>query len=140
MNDQETCRRVWPEWKVPLVSHGLPYYEACAKHAKELKVSHVYIVVSKSLAGSGDHLQNLTMAVGENNIAGIREGMKPHTMYSEVIEIAKDLKELRVDCLITLGGGSLIDGGKGAILVRFCVLSGCKQCFNCNNPRLSQMM
>ena len=43
--------------------------------------------------------------------------MKLNSLYSEVIEIARELQRLRVDCLVTVGGGSLIDGGKAAMLV-----------------------
>ena len=116
MDEQETYRRVWPEYDVPLVSYGLSYYEACAKHVKDLGASRVYIVVSKSLTRNGDYLQRLKTAIGEENIVNVRVGMKHHSMYSEVIEVAKEVQKLRVDCLITLGGGSLIDAGKGAIL------------------------
>ena len=46
-------------------------------------------------------------------------GMKPQTTYSEVMEIAKDLDRLDSECMAVLGGGSLIDGGKDAMLVSF---------------------
>ena len=42
--------------------------------------------------------------------------MKPNSMYSEVLEVTRELEALKADCLITFGGGSLIDAGKGAIL------------------------
>jgi len=120
--------RVWPEWELPVVSHGLPYPEACAKHVSEgFGSSRVYIIVSKSLAVRGDYLQRLRRAIGEQNIAGVRMGMRPHTMYTEVIEIAKDLDRVDSDCMIVLGGGSLIDGGKGAILVSLDMNDRCKQ-------------
>ena len=118
MEEQEICRRVWPEWELPLISHGLSYSDACARHVKEeFGASQVYIIVSKSLTYSSDHLQRLKNAIGEANIAYVRVGMKPHSMYSEVLEIASDLRKLEADCLVTLGGGSIIDGAKGAILV-----------------------
>ena len=113
-------RRVWPEWELPLVSRDLPFPDACAEYVtQDLGASRVYIIISKSLAGKGDYLQRLRSAIGEANIIGVRMRMKPHTMYSEVIEIAKDLDRLDSDCMVVLGGGSLIDGGKGAILVSF---------------------
>ena len=121
MIEQETCRRVWPEWELPFVSYGLAYPAACAKHVKDLKASRVYIVVSSSLARNSDNLQRLESALGEGKIAGVRVGMKPHTLYSEVIEIANELRQKEVDCLITLGGGSLINSEKGALLVSLCL-------------------
>ena len=124
MNEQEIYRRVWPEGELPLVSHGLPYPEACAKHVRQdLGANNVYIVASKSLSSSGDHLQGLKISIGEENIGGIRSGMRPHSMYKEVLEVMADLQRLKADCIITLGGGSIIDGAKGAILVSlYCII------------------
>ena len=39
--------------------------------------------------------------------------MQPHTLYSEVLFVASEVKASGADCIITLGGGSLIDGAKG---------------------------
>lgn len=38
--------------------------------------------------------------------------MTPHTLMSEVLEIVEDCRNLSVDCIVTLGGGSLSDGAK----------------------------
>lgn len=38
--------------------------------------------------------------------------MKPHTKWSEIAEIAREVKTLQADMIITLGGGSLTDGAK----------------------------
>ena len=43
--------------------------------------------------------------------------MKPHTPYSEVLEIVEDVKKTGADCILTLGGGSLIDGAKAVAFV-----------------------
>ena len=75
INEQETCRRAWPEWEFHLVSCGLPCPRACAKHVKrDLQASRVYIIVSKPLSGTGDYLQRLRKAVGEENTTGVRIG------------------------------------------------------------------
>ena len=41
--------------------------------------------------------------------------MQPHTLYSEVLAVASAVKASGADCVITLGGGSLIDGAKGIV-------------------------
>lgn len=118
MSDREVHRRAWPEYELPFVSYGLPYHEACAKHVKDdLNAHRIYLIVSSSLAESGDYVERCVEAIGAASIAGIRRGMRPHSMYSEVLEVKEDLEALQADCLVTLGGGSIIDGAKGAILV-----------------------
>jgi alcohol dehydrogenase class IV len=41
--------------------------------------------------------------------------MQPHTLYSEVLAVASEVKNSGADSIITLGGGSLIDGAKGIV-------------------------
>lgn len=97
----------------PDLSSGLPYYEACAKHVKEtFHASRVYIVASKSLASSTDRLDKLVDAVGKDRIAGVRKGITPHTPWSEILQITKECREADVDCVVTLGAGSITDGCK----------------------------
>lgn len=96
----------------PHISHGLPFQEACAKHVRDtFKASRVYIVASASLSNNTDHVRKLQDALGDR-LAGIRIGMRPHTYWSEVLEIAAAAKEAKADLLITLGAGSLTDGAK----------------------------
>jgi alcohol dehydrogenase class IV len=59
----------------------------------------------------------LESALGEDRVAGVRKGMIPHTLYSELLTITKDIKNSGADCIVTLGGGSLIDGAKGMVFV-----------------------
>lgn len=100
------------------MSWGLPFPEACAKHMSDtLRVSKAYIIVSGSLSRNTDALQRLESALGEDMVAGVWRGMTPHTLYSELLTITKDVKKSGADCIVTLGGGSLIDGAKGMIFV-----------------------
>ena len=43
--------------------------------------------------------------------------MKPHTLWSEVLEVTQDALEKDADLLITLGAGSLTDAAKIVVLV-----------------------
>ncbi|KAI1314191.1 hypothetical protein F5Y03DRAFT_336372 [Xylaria venustula] len=95
-----------------LVSHGLPYEQACKKHVDGfLNASRVYIIASKSLSQQTRCLAKLEAALGEKH-AGTWIGVKSHSPYDDLVEILQDVKAKRADCLVTLGGGSLTDGAK----------------------------
>ena len=103
----------------PGLSSGLPYYESCAKHIKEtFHASKVYIVASKSLSSNTDKLEKLVSAIGKDNVAGVKKGITPHTPWSEILQITKECKEAGVDCVVTLGAGSITDGCKLVVMVR----------------------
>lgn len=97
----------------------------------------MYVLVSRSLAGSSDYLQALEDAISEANIARVRVGMKPYSMYSDVLEITSDLRKLEADGLATFGGGSILDGAQGAILVS---LSGNARCRNCGGDNCREAL
>ena len=57
------------------------------------------------------------MEVENVQVVGKRIGMTSHTMWSEVIEVVKDVRRVRADLLLTLGAGSLTDAAKVVTLV-----------------------
>ena len=106
----------------PHVSHGLSYYEACAKHiAETFGVSRVWILASGSLARNTDHLPRLHAAIdgrlGDHTVVGITRGVKPHSYYSDILRIAKEARVWNAKLIVTLGGGSLTDAAKLVTLV-----------------------
>lgn len=102
----------------PDLSSGLPYYEACSKHIRDtFHASKIYIVASKSLSSNTDKLDKLISAIGKDRVAGVRKGITPHTPWSEVLQITKECREAGVDCVATLGAGSITDGCKLVVLV-----------------------
>ena len=104
----------------PDLSYGLPYYESCTKHINNtFHASKVYIVASKSLSSSTDKLDKLISAIGNDKVVGLKKGITPHTPWSEILEITKECQEKDVDCLVTLGAGSITDGCKLVVLVNF---------------------
>ncbi|TVY84484.1 Dehydrogenase [Lachnellula suecica] len=108
--------RVNPAKAFPIVSWGLPFSEACATHLSDtLHASKAYIIVSGSLSRDTDALQRLESALGKERVAGVWKGITPHTLYSELLTITKDVKKSGADCIVTLGGGSIIDGAKGMV-------------------------
>lgn len=106
----------------PYISYGLPYTEACSKHVSEtFKCGRLYIIASGTLSRETDRLDRLLAALKEKGveIVGVKKGMRPHTPWSQIIEIANEARAEKADCIVTLGAGSLTDGAKIVVLVCF---------------------
>lgn len=119
-NQKEVLRSAFPdihedERPYTMVSYGLPFEQACRKHVDGfLNVQKVYIIASKSLAQQTNNLKKLEDALGPKH-AGSWLGIPAHTPYESLIPIINDMRAKKVDCLVTLGGGSLADGAKTII-------------------------
>lgn len=116
----ETYRRVFsnlPDLEnPPFLSYGRPHYEACAHHVETtFDGKRAYIIASTSLSKHTDEVDKLKNALGDRMV-GLRIGIAPHTPWDEVVEATKHALEKRADCLITIGGGSLIDAAKAMLL------------------------
>ena len=111
MGSLETFTPAFPDIPKPMISHGLPYTEACQIRAEDLGVSRVYIIASGTLSRTTNRLKQLQQALGDK-VVGIRMGMTSHTLLNEVLEVLQEVNDTKADCLITLGGGSLSDAAK----------------------------
>ncbi|KAH8645767.1 hypothetical protein BX600DRAFT_534203 [Xylariales sp. PMI_506] len=113
MSTQEVIERMNPAKPLPIITYNTPYYQALAKHLTEtLHRERPFIIISGSLSKNTDAVQRLTDSIGKDRIAGFQVGMKPHTFYSEVLQIMKKITDTGADSIITVGGGSLVDGAK----------------------------
>jgi alcohol dehydrogenase class IV len=101
----------------PHLSYNLPFDKACAKHVEgTFNAERVYILASGSLCRNTKYVEQLRKALG-SRVAGLREGMTPHTLWNEVLEVADDCRRLGADLIVTIGGGSLTDAAKIVTLV-----------------------
>lgn len=117
---QETVERFDPSQDFPIITYGLPYPEALAQQlSNTLHCSRPFIIVSDSLTKETDALARLNTSLNSDHVklAGTRVGMRPHTYYSEVLEVAREVKNSGADCVVTVGGGSLTDAAKAIVLV-----------------------
>jgi alcohol dehydrogenase class IV len=97
---------------IPYLSFGNKYPSDCADHVENtVGASRVYIIASKSLATNTDALERLQKTLGDK-VVGTRIGMTPHTLWSEILDIVNTVRPLNVDCIVTLGAGSITDGSK----------------------------
>ena len=118
----ETYRLAFPtvpdQENPPYVSYGVPFDEACAHHvANTFNAKRAYIIASSSLTRDTNELEKLEDALRKaGRLAGAWIGIKPHTPWDEVAMATVAAKQKEADCLITLGGGSLVDGAKAMLL------------------------
>lgn len=117
---QETVERFNPTQEFPIITYGLPYPEALARQlTTTLQCSRPFIIISKSLSQKTDALERLNTSLknGDVKVTGIHVGMRSHTYYSEVLDVAGKVKAAEADSVVTIGGGSLTDAAKAIVLV-----------------------
>lgn len=96
----------------PLLSYGLRFSESVLKHADStFHASRIYVIFSASLVKNTTYPDELKRTLG-NKVAGVRVGMKPHSHWSEILQVVADVKKCDADLIVTLGAGSLTDAAK----------------------------
>ncbi|KAL4872329.1 hypothetical protein BDV12DRAFT_210842 [Aspergillus spectabilis] len=111
----ETIRSAFADRPSPILSYGIPFPEAAARHVIDtFQARRVYVMCSRSLAQKTNNLDQLGRAMEKLNISivGRRIGMKSHTLWSEVLEITTEARACEADLFLTIGGGTLTDGAK----------------------------
>lgn len=73
------------------------------------------VVCGRSVA-TGPILPAVQAALG-SLFAGVYDAVPAHTPYTSVQEAARKVQELGADCVVSVGGGSAIDAGKGVVLL-----------------------
>ncbi|KAI0123909.1 putative Fe-containing alcohol dehydrogenase [Xylariales sp. AK1849] len=117
----ETFRPAFPGRSNPAISYGIPFTSSLIKHAEDdLQASRIYLICSSSLSRNTDYLSDLQSKLGPK-LAGVHIGMKPHTHWSEILEIVSDARSCNADLLVTLGAGSLTDAAK---VISFALANG----------------
>lgn len=80
-----------------------------------LGVKRAFVICGKS-ASSGPMLPKIKTALGAH-LAGVYGTMGAHTPYDQVKAASESLKAAGADAIVSLGGGSVIDGGKAVQLL-----------------------
>lgn len=113
-------RSAFPSQDFPKITYNGPFPTLCVQHLNDAcsRASRIYIIASGSLSRHTDALSRLQHAIigTEKQVVGVRRGMTPHTLWSEVLEIVGEARAAKADCVVTLGAGSLTDGAKIVVL------------------------
>ena len=93
------------------VVFGKSAAEAIAAQVQRLTATRVFLMVSSSLNQNTDEINKVRRALG-SRCAGTFDGMPTHTPRAAVIEATKAARAAQADLIVTIGGGSITDGGK----------------------------
>ena len=94
---------------------GYPAAEAIAQEAERRAASRVFLLTSGSLARNTDEVETIAGALG-TRLAGRFSAMPAHSPRDAVVACAAAARSVDTDLLVTVGGGSVTDGGKAVTI------------------------
>ena len=103
--------------KMDRVIFGQNAAEAVLAEADRLDAKRVFILSSGTLARETPEVDTLRTALG-NRFAGLNDYMPSHSPRDAVVACANQAREAGTDLLVTIGGGSVTDGGKAVTICR----------------------
>ena len=97
------------------VIFGRPAAAAVDDIVTRAAATRVFLMVSGTLNRSTDEIDTVRSALG-TRCAGTFDEMPPHTPRAAVIAAAEQARQVDADLIVTIGGGSITDGGKAVQL------------------------
>src|SRR5436305_13891885 len=80
--------------------------------------SRAMVITGRSLATQTDVIASVTRALARFHV-GTYTGIRQHTPKSDVAQAVEQARTLRVDVLVSVGGGSPIDATKAVVMTLF---------------------
>jgi maleylacetate reductase len=93
------------------VVFGKPAAEAIAAQAERLNATRVFLMVSNTLNRNTEEIDKVRRGLAYR-YAGTFDRMPAHTPRGAVIEATEAARAADADVIVTIGGGSITDGGK----------------------------
>ncbi len=97
------------------VRYGSSFEEATAAEAAQLDAKRVFVLASGTLVRETDSLERLKHTLG-TKYAGHYDKISAHTPRTAIVEAGNLARDANADLIVTLGGGSVTDGGKMVVL------------------------
>ena len=97
------------------VVFGRPAAEVVAEEADRLGAGRVFILSSGTLNRETDQVEKVAQTLGPR-FAGVHDDMPAHSPRDAVVACANAARAAGTDLLVTLGGGSVTDGGKAVTI------------------------
>ena len=90
---------------------GKPAADAITLQVQRLGTTRVFLMVSNTLNRKTDEIDKISRVLA-NRYAGTFDRMPAHTPRAAVIEATEAARAAQADLIVTIGGGSITDGGK----------------------------
>lgn len=97
------------------VLFGRPAAEMVAEEATRLGATRVFLLTGRTLNRETDAVSRIVAALG-NRFAGSHDTMPSHSPREAVVACANAARAAGTDLLVTVGGGSVTDGGKAVTI------------------------
>lgn len=97
------------------VIFGQAAAQAIVAEADRLGAKRVFILASRTLNTSTDEIAKVAETLG-GRFAGVHDHMPSHSPRDAVVACANAARDAGTDLLVTFGGGSTTDGGKGVTI------------------------
>ena len=97
------------------VRYGAPFAEAVASEAEHVDAQRVFVLASGTLVRETDCIERLKSTLS-GKFVGLYNEVGAHTPRDAVVAAANQAREAGADLIVTLGGGSVTDGGKMMVL------------------------
>lgn len=97
------------------VIFGKAAAEAIVVEADRLQAKRVFILSGRTLNTATDEIEKVRKALGAR-FAGVHDHMPAHSPRESVVACANAARAAGTDLLVTIGGGSVTDGGKAVTI------------------------
>jgi maleylacetate reductase len=97
------------------VIYGKPAATALVEETARLGAKRVFLVVSRTLNTTTDEIEKMHAALG-GRYAGTYDSIPQHTTRTSVVAVARAASEAAADLIVAVGGGSVVDVAKTAIM------------------------
>ena len=94
-----TSRKMYPWRDEGILTYGLEFPEAAEEQIKRLGKKRVFLVASGGLSRNTDEVKRLEKKLGDT-IVGRKIGIQPHSLWSEILEIADAVRAAEYDNLL----------------------------------------
>ena len=97
------------------VVSGAPFDQAVSEETERQGKQSVFLIVGGTLARETDVVNRLRGTLGDR-LVGVCDRMRAHSPLDDIVAAANQAHEADADVILTVGGGSVTDGGKLVVL------------------------
>lgn len=101
--------------KQDCVRFGVPADEALLAEAQQRQAKRIFVVTGRSLNRRTDAVTRAVSRI-QNDVVGLFDECVEHTPRDTVLALAAQLRESRADLIVSIGGGTVIDTVKVALV------------------------